>query len=176
MLRLTLNNTHAQVVAALQVKQDKLVSALLDKMTYLMQRLQQKIVGEKLSGQVLSRRSGRLADSIIAEPAILEGTDIVGRVAWAGGEAWYGKVHEFGGTRDFVINVQASRREWRRAGVLGKRALRFMLGGKEVFTPYVFHPPLPKRPFMAPSLEEMREEIKEGLRERILEVMRGESR
>lgn len=63
--------------------------------------LQRHIVNDKLSGQVLNRRTGNLASSInvggkdsltqfIDEPA-----ELIGRV---GTKVWYGHVHEFGGS------------------------------------------------------------------------------
>jgi hypothetical protein len=140
---------------ALRGKFPAVMEALARRMTYLALRLQQKIVTEKLSGQVLAHRSGKLAGSIVAYPAEEVGTRLVARVEGATPPAQYGIVHEFGGAKTYVINP------------VNKKALRFMVGGKVVFAKYVFHPPLPKRAFMAPALEEMRDEILESLRQAV---------
>ncbi len=50
---------------------------------------------EKLSGQVLHVRSGRLRASVTAAPPVDEGADIVVRV---GPHVIYARIHEFGGT------------------------------------------------------------------------------
>jgi len=63
--------------------------------------LQAHVVQDKLSGQVLRRRTGVLASSINVGGAdsateFLESpTELVGRV---GTKVWYGRIHEFGGT------------------------------------------------------------------------------
>ena len=160
MIRLTFNNTDKLVVNWVQSKGNQLIDALQNKMSYLMILLQQKIVREKLSGQVLKHRSGKLAGSIVAYPATLEEGEIIGKVEGAGGPAWYGRVHEFGGSSSYPIVA------------VNKKALHFFIGSKEVFAKRVLHPPLPQRAFMAPSLAEMKPEIVNGLAETVAIVMR----
>lgn len=172
----------------------KIMALLSEKLTYLTLRLAQKIVGEKLSGQVLHHRSGKLIGSVHITPVEIVGTTISAGVESSAGPAWYGKVHERGGLKAYIIkpvNKKAlafftsgknmfndsglagtSRgkdimRKLRSGSQTGKR--QFMAGGG-VVVKSVMHPPLPKRPFMAPSLEEMREEI---IRELQFTIMRG---
>ena len=49
-----------------------------------------------------------------------------------------------------------------------------LLGGKEVFRAMVTHPPLPQRRFFYSSVEEMKVEFLEGLREAVLGALSGE--
>ena len=149
----------SRIVTALRSKGGKIVTALASKMTSLMIRLQRKIVVEYLSGQVLHHKSGILAGSVTAHEAQVNGNSIIAWVDSSAGAAFYGKVHENGGEKAYVIYPR------------DKKALRFMMGSKEVFAKYVFHPPLPKRAFMKPALEDMRIEIVEGLAESLGEAI-----
>lgn len=148
-----------RILARLENINTSILPAVADKMTYLMLKLQQKIVGEKLSGQILRRQSGTLANSIIALPAKIEGTTVTGEVLGAGGPAWYGRVHNYGGTKAYDIRP------------VDKRALRMIINGKAVFSAHNIHPPAEKRNFMESSVEEMREEIINSLRQTILGVI-----
>jgi len=137
----------------------RMVAALTEKINALDVALQRKIQTEKLSGQVLTARSGKLRDSIRALPVVESGTDLVGEVKGAGGVAPYGRVHEYGGRGPYtIVPVKA-------------KALRFMVGGKVVFARMVNHPPLARRSFMRVSLEEMAPEIVAGLRATVAEVI-----
>jgi len=147
MLKIGFNNTDAVAVENMRKRGPKIIAALAQRLTLLMFKLQRKIQTEKLQGQVLHHRSGKLFGSIHATPAKVEGTKLVGQVSGAGGPAWYGQVHENGGTRAYVILP------------VNKKALKFVMGGKDIFAKRVNHPPLPQRSFMASSLAEMREEI-----------------
>lgn len=153
----------ARIVTALRNKGVVLVRLLASKMTALMILLQRKIVVEELSGQVLGHRTGRLASSVVAYPAEVIGNAIVGRVESSAGTAFYGKIHEFGGQRPYVILPKNA------------KALAFMMNGKQVFAKSVFHPPLPARPFMKPAQDQMRQQIVEGLAEATGEAMNAGS-
>lgn len=142
-----------------KAKGPRLAQVLATKLTALMFQLQSYIQSEKLSGQVLNAPTGVLRSSIRAIPAKFEGTSITAAVEGAGGPAFYGAVHEFGGTHAYEITA------------VNARALRFMMNGKVVFAKSVMHPPLRQRAFMAPSLDEMAEEIRTELQETINEVM-----
>jgi len=104
------------------------------------------IVAKKLSGQVLHVRTDRLRGSITKDVDI-EGHDVVGRV---GTNVEYARIHELGGSipAHTVYPVK-------------KKALRFMIDGKEVFAKYANIPEIkmPKRPYIAPSLKELRRKI-----------------
>lgn len=126
-------------------KGPRIVSALTSKMSALMFLLQSYVVSQKLSGQVLKRRTGALSGSVHVVPTTTVGTKIVGEVTGASPPAGYGWVHELGGSRSFRVKVMS---------VKG-RALSFM------------HPPLPKRPWMAPSQQEMAAQIEQALRDAV---------
>jgi len=78
--------------------------SLVDAMKRQWFNLQAHVVSEKLSGQVLRRRTGNLASSINADSSFEDGgSEIVGKV---GTKVVYGGVHEYGG----AVNVQAHTR------------------------------------------------------------------
>jgi hypothetical protein len=142
-----------RLVETLQAKGPALIVALTVKLNALMIRLQSYIVTSKLSGQLLRRQSGKLAGSIRAIPAQLEGTQIIGAIEGGGGPAFYGKFYEYtsaggtGGTQAFpVFAVKA-------------RALAFLVDGKTVFAKRVMHSAIGPRPFMTEALDEKAPEI-----------------
>jgi hypothetical protein len=155
-IKITMLNDQ-ELIAKLRAKGPRIIAILTAKMNALMIQLESYIKANKLSGQVLQRRAGILSGSVHANPAALEGTNIVGSVEGAGGPAWYGRLFEEGGSRFYTIMAVKA------------RALAFIAGdGTKVFVrpPHaVVHPPAPLRPFMAPSLEEKTEDIKAGLQQ-----------
>src|SRR5258708_833231 len=90
-------------VEGLRPKGRVIIQVLMTKLNALIFILQSYIVPQKLSGQVLNRRTGVLAGSVREIPAVLEGTKIVAAVEAAGGPAFYGAVHEYGGRRRFPL-------------------------------------------------------------------------
>lgn len=176
MLKATLNNSDVRIEAALGVKSARLMEVLTAKMTVLMTRLQAKIVNEKLSGQVLSQRSGVAAGSVANPRAEVAGTSVVGILDWAGGPAWYLRLHNIGGDHEYAINPIYSASETRKLGrgtLQPHRVLHFLINGKDVFTRYVFHPPAKGRHFIEASVEEMRGQFVTGLKEALLGVMKS---
>lgn len=140
-------NSDQAVLAHLEAKLPKILQALTDKLTVDMAKLQAHVVGDKLSGQVLQHRTGKLAASIIAGEAELAGDKITGSVSGAGGPAFYGRFHEYGTTNAYTIVPT------------NKKALAFMLGGKQVIVRSVLHPPIQERSFMRSSLADLRDQI-----------------
>ena len=145
----------------LTVIQSELFSRLERKINLLNTRLQQKIQNEKLSGQVLQQRSGKLKRSIEVIPASIDRVSgvVSGGVQGAGGPAFYGKFHEFGTTRSYEIVP------------VTKQALSFLIGDKRVFAKRVTHPPIQERSFMRSSQEEMKEEIISGLQQTVQQLL-----
>jgi hypothetical protein len=136
------NNSDQRFIEALRSKPSRAIAVLQTKLNALLFQLSSYIVGQKLSAQVLHRRTGVLAGSVRAIPAHLEGTKLVGAVQAGGGPAFYGRVHEYGGPRAYqIIAVKA-------------RALAFLSHGKQVFAQSIMHPPAIQRAFMRPSLDE----------------------
>ena len=132
-----------------------------EKMSMIMDRLHEKITGEKLSGQVLNRRTGRLAASV-SEPGVSrDGSIITGEIT-AGEGVPYALPHEYGGRASYTIRT------------VDKRALRMLIGGKELFRRMVEHKPAIKRSYFYSAVDEMRDEFKEALREACVEGISGE--
>jgi phage gpG-like protein len=143
MIQLSFNGSDQRIAVALRAKGPQIIQLLVSKMNALMLQLQAKIVGQKLQGQVLAHRTGKLSGSIRMIPATVDGSLITGAVEGAGGPAFYGRIHEFGGT--FPIN-----RKKEISARLDNRPRK----GSATF---------PERSFMRTSLEEMRQEIFTGL-------------
>jgi hypothetical protein len=118
------------------------------------------IVTEKLSGQVLHRRTGILATSVHATPTLIEGDTIRGGIEAAGGPAAYGKIHEMG-----------TEHMWEIVGTKN-RMLHFWLGEKEVFRKRVSHPAMMARPFMKPTALELQETLNASLARAIGDVIK----
>lgn len=153
MIRITLQPA-PQDVSLFRLRGPKIIAALVARMDRLMIQLQSYIIQEKLSGQLLHRRSGVLASSVRVVPTVVEGTIVRGAVQAGGGPAFYAAVHESGGQRAFDVYPNPPH-----------RVLRFIAEGEVVFARHVHHPPLPQRPFMESSLNEMRRTIVEGIHE-----------
>jgi phage gpG-like protein len=114
--------------------------------------LLQKRIQKKLDGEVLNIRSGKLIGSVNKEETTFDGETIQGSVTAAAGPAWYGKIHEFGGT--FVI----------RRGSLSRRAKK----NKQKLPTVTF----PERSFMRSSQEEMRQSTIERIRRAVTGALR----
>lgn len=147
-------NSDQRLVESLRAKGPNIVRILMTKVNSLMIQLQSYIVAEKLSGQYLKRRTGKLAGSIRFIPATLEGTKIIGAVEGAGSASWYGKLYEYetaGGTGGVPHSWEIV--------ATNARALNFVMSGRDVFVKSVTHPGLALRPFMTDSLNENADRI-----------------
>jgi len=111
------------------------------------------IVKKKLSGQVLKRKTGRLAGSIQSEQYIVGG-GVVGRV---GSNLKYARIHETGG----VITSKSA------------KFLYFTVDGLEVFTQKVT---IPARPYIWPSFVEASSMIGKVLGEKFISSMMVEAK
>lgn len=158
MISISFNGTDQAVVARFRVKSAQILAALARKLAALDFRLQAKVQGQKLQGQVLNQVTGKLAASVRALPVEEDTGKVSGTVQAGGGPAFYGRIQEKGGTTAYDIRP------------VNKMALAFMLDGKQVIRRLVHHPPLKARPFMAPSLDEMTPEIVAGLQSALNEA------
>jgi len=137
---------------------DSLHDALADKLDALSRALQARVV-EKLSGEVLARHSGALADSIFAS---LEdgGTNFTAEIGSSG--VVYAAIQEYGGktAAHDIVAVKA-------------KALAFMTGGALHFARSVHHPGslIPARSYLGSSLDEMRDDIENGLKDAVLAAL-----
>lgn len=109
-----------------------------------------RVVYHKLSGQVLKRRTGRLAASIARNApetrSRFEET-AVSATSYVGTNVSYGKTWEYGAHVPAYDIFPKNR-----------QALRFMMNGKEIFAKHVHMPArdIKARPFLAPALQEMK--------------------
>ncbi len=145
------------LLESLRAKTDRFTAALIAKVDLLDAILQAKIQA-KLEGPVLQHRTGNLVRSIEMIPAKLEGDNIVGAVQGGGGVAFYGRFQEYGTRGPYQIVAT------------NKKALHFLIGGKDVFAKRVTHPGLQGKNFMGGTAEEMRQEILDGLQATVNEV------
>lgn len=202
-VKITFNLSDKLLAAVFRQGAEVIVARLVKQLNISMIKLQSYIVTNKLSGQVLHHRTGKLAGSINAIPASMEGGLLTAGVEGAGGPAWYGVVHEYGGTREYEIlpvhkkalaffpgeSIGAAIGRMPAIGV-GKGVLRGLykstggspMMGRElrpratktfasmggIVVRKVIHPPLPSRPFMSTSLEEMRMQIVDDLRAAVM--------
>lgn len=152
--------TRTKLLAKLQGMSPRLVSVLGVKLRGLMFMLQSKIVAEKLSGQVLHRRTGILAGSVHANPVVTAGSTITGSVSSSQGPAFYGAVHETGGSRPYQIFAVRA------------RALQFLRGSRTVYAANIIHPPAKMRAFMRPALLESAQSIHDQLQQAVNEELK----
>jgi phage gpG-like protein len=143
-----------KLIAGLDHMPAQVVAAVATKMKAITINLQRHVITDKLHGQVLKQRSGKLARSIQRETRT-EGETVVGEV-FSAGDVKYAAIHEFGGTTPphDIIPTKA-------------QALAFAIGGKMVFAKVVHHPGsrIPERSYMRSSLEDQAEDIIDGLKE-----------
>lgn len=102
MIKLSFNSTDKRLVAFLERKRPKVVEELSDTLDTQMLALQRR-VQQKLSGEVLQHRSGKLLGSVTKGPTEVSGNKISATVSAAGGPAFYGRIQETGGTRQYEI-------------------------------------------------------------------------
>jgi phage gpG-like protein len=120
--------------------------------------LQASVMQDKLSGQVLKARSGRLRDSI----ALTVSDDGDGIVASLGTDVPYAAIQEYGGkTAPHVIMP-------RNASVLA-----FQIGGRRLFARRVQHPGsvMPERSFLRSALADQADQIRDSLRAAVGEAV-----
>jgi len=146
-----------KLLAGVDAMPAQVVAAVATKMRAVTINLQRHVINDKLHGQVLKQRSGKLARSIQQETHT-DGDVVVGEV-FSAGDVKYAAIHEFGGRtppHDIVPNKA--------------EALAFAIGGKTVFAKIVHHPgsQMPERSFLRSSLADQAGEIVEGLRQAAL--------
>lgn len=142
------DNMPAEIMARLRAKVQTLTI-----------NLQGHIVRDKLQGQVLHHRSGRLGSSI--QEKVTATADTVTGDVFSAGDVKYAAIHEYG--FNGTVNVKAS--------------VRTILFGKTVpaFTvpAHSRHINMPERSFMRSSLADQADAIVAGLRAAAIEGARG---
>lgn len=156
------NGTDLRVAASLEAKGPEILQRVVLRMNAAAIMLQQHIVLNKLQGQVLKHRTGKLAASIRVINAVLQGSEITAQVQGGGGPAWYGRLHEYGTNAWYFIRP------------VNKKALAFNIGGTQVIVKSVMHPPIAQRSFMRSGLADLRERIRLMLQDAINEGARSD--
>lgn len=193
-LIISLNGTDVKVIESIQFKHDRVIGALVDKMEFMMVKLQNKM---------REKTKGRVAEAIRNPRAYVEGGRITGAidaggdpttVSYKGGKSFditrilnegaiphridpllqatglTGPGQPRGGTR------KHGKGEVRR---FGSNVLSFFSRnvGKQVFASALYgksqHPGITGAHFIENSVNEMRKEISEGLRQTLNDIMTG---
>jgi phage gpG-like protein len=139
--RAQLDGYPAALQAALSAKATELAAALAD-----------LVKNDKLSGAVLNARSGALSDSITAN-VTAEGDDILASVG-SEGDVKYAAIQEHGGKTSAHEILPAK-----------GDVLAFISGDGQHFARRVEHPGsvIPERSYLRSSLDDMKDEIVDGL-------------
>lgn len=118
--------------------------------------LQRHVQADKLSGQVLKVRTGRLRSSI----NLAVDNTATSVSATVGTNVSYASIHEFGVSHPWIIEARRG------------KALAFEVGGNTIFRKRVTHPPLPERSFLRSALRDMAPQIEAAYREAVAETVR----
>ena len=122
--------------------------ALLESMDALRLLLEDKVVNDKLSGQVLNAKTGALQRSIVSGL----NDDDTAVYGWVGssGDVSYAAIQEFGG-KTAAHDIMPDK----------AKALAFLVGGKKIFAKIVHHPGsvIPERSYLRSALADMEDEI-----------------
>lgn len=148
------------VQAALEGKANQIIAAIVQRTQAISEALQAKITGEKLSGQLLKQRTGKLIGSVRTLTVTNDGTTIEGGVQAGGGPAYYAKFQNYGTAGPYEIKP-----------IDPKGVLAFMIDGKQAFAKRVMHPGLPARNFMESTLEESQAGIVASLQSAVDEAI-----
>lgn len=138
----------------LESKMGGIRAALSQKMDYWDARLQQIIVNDKLQGQLLKHRTGKLGDSVRAQETIVTPEEISGGVTAGGGPVDYARPLEYGAKAHLIEAVNA-------------KALHFFIDGKEFFRKSVMHPGVRAYAFMRGTLDEQSVQIQSDFQESV---------
>lgn len=147
-----------ELIARLDAMPASVAVSLLRKVHELVLRLQAFIQRDKLSGQVLNRKSGRLMRSI--KTKVEQAARAVYGIVFQSADVPYGGIHEFGGRTSAHV-------------IMPKKAsvLAFNWKGAKVFFRKVNHPgsTMPERSYMRSGLRDMSVEISTGIKMAVLQ-------
>lgn len=121
----------------------------------------------KLSGQVLKRRSGRLSRSIHANPVEISAGAMSVQV---GTNVEYARIHELGGqTKPHLIKARGRSLRWVDSGGFTFSAKTGKVTDGFIYRKEVHHPgsKIPARPYLRPALEEKRQAIVERINQAV---------
>jgi phage gpG-like protein len=138
---------------------DQIRAEGLTSMENLVSEMVSYVINDKLAGQVLTKRSGRLANSIFGS-AVIAGEQVVGTVGSRG--VPYAGIQEYGGTtpaHDIYPNAA--------------KALSFMWGGERAIFAHVHHPgsKIPENSYLRSTALDMHGQILDELRTGVLRAI-----
>ena len=146
------------LAARFEVMPAAVQAAVCAKAANLAERLRAHVVDDKLSGQVLRRKTGALAASIGADVTV-DGDRVVARV-FSSGDVKYARIQEYGGRTPAhdIVPVKA-------------KALAFL--GGTAFARIVHHPgsTIPERSYLRSSLADMAGVITAELKAAVAEAL-----
>lgn len=150
-------NGDTEVIAKFKSMPAAVHAALLQKVHALALKLEAHVKKNKLSGQVLNRKSGRLVRSIGSR--VLDSAAAVFGIVFQSSDVPYGAIHEYGGKTSPHLIVPKN-----------AKVLAFTKAGSKVFASKVNHPgsQFPSRSYMRSSLRDMSTEISLGMKEAIV--------
>lgn len=152
-----IDDSNKRVPAAIRKKAPAIVSALTERVLYWMLQLQDRI-HQKLDGGVLQHRSGRLLGSFGSPKIQRVGSSIIGTVEGAGGPAWYGQIHEDGGTfnvKEYVRRIGFDKKGHFTKLLNHSGSVRAAIKSMDQTVVHAHTVSFPARPFAKPSLEEI---------------------
>jgi phage gpG-like protein len=147
-----------ELVARFAVMPEAIRAALAEKFATLAQKLEDKIKDEKLDGQVLFARSGKLRDSIAVNLEANGASLVAAGVKYAAAQE-YG----FSGEENVAAHSRTIKQAFGRA--ITPKTIVVEAFSREMR--------LPQRSFMRSSLDEMRDEIAQALREAVEEGLQS---
>ncbi|MGN6817803.1 MAG: hypothetical protein ACTHJR_03940 [Sphingomonas sp.] len=147
------------VLAGMEAMPSQVTAAVVTRMAELTTELQRHVIDDKLQGQLLHQRSGRLAAAIERSQRI--NGDIVEGEVFVAGDVPYAAILEHGGSTPphEIVPDKA-------------KALAFVAGGKHVFARVIHHPgsTFPARPYLESALADQAAEISASLKSAALEA------
>lgn len=149
-----------ELVQKFKEKPSTLLSVLSVRMNQLMIMLSRYIVSQKLAGNPLQTRTGKLAASVHHIPASIQGQKVVGYVESSAPPAGYGILYEKGHSAPWEITAVRA------------KALHYVMDGRNVFAKRVTHPPVEAMRWMKSSLEENKSAIVAELQTAVNEVLK----
>jgi hypothetical protein len=147
-----------QFAEAMKTKASRIADVIASSLNAQMYLLSGYIVEKHLSGprpSILGRVTGKLAASIRVNEATLDGNKITASVDGAGGPAWYGRIHEYGGS--YFVAMRAIS-----AKTIALRSL-----AKMNFATRSYSMTFPERSFMRSSLAENADKITGAVKDAI---------
>jgi len=192
MISANFNGSDKATLDRMQGAYERVTAGVAKQMDKEMISLRTYIVDNFLSGQVLNRGHGTLADSTQVVPSRIEGNQVIGGVTSAGGPAFYGVFFEKGGIKwyDIVPVVKKALAFFGSGGmvplnasVVGSITRAMPRGSASAIAKFsqlggitvkkVHHPPIPKLPYMGPGLDDKAPEIRVNVRKAAIRALRG---